>query len=55
MPARTARPSRVVARLPAALRRALRETFGFERLRPGQDEAIPVSYTHLTLPTILLV
>ena len=40
MPARTARPSRVVARLPAALRRALRETFGFERLRPGQDEAI---------------
>jgi len=38
MPTRTARPSR--AQLPAALRRALRETFGFDRLRPGQDEAI---------------
>ena len=34
------RPSRVAQTLPAPLRRALRETFGFERLRPGQEEAI---------------
>ena len=40
MPTRSARSSRLAAQLPAALRRALRDTFGFERLRPGQEEAI---------------
>ena len=40
MSTRPPRSTRVAARLPVPLRRMLRETFGFERLRPGQDEAI---------------
>ena len=39
MPSRPT-PARVATRLPAALRQRLAQTFGIERLRPGQDEAI---------------